>query len=209
LLDYGCNQGLFLAFLRQRGYANVFGYDPFVSPYMDQTVFQQQYDFIVSCQVIEHLAQPRYFFDQTVPYLRQKGILLIETPNAAEIPLCDTNGYLPHRNQTLHQPYHQHILSKGALLNLGRAQGLTLVQASRRIEYDTGFPGVNTRAFTTYIRLAGDMLDVVEEPIKLKLLLTSPQLLFYSLLGYFFPPQGLMSVVFRLRSWNCLSKNKN
>ena len=196
LLDFGCNQGLFLEFLRRRGYTNVFGYDPYVSEYDDETPLSQKYNFVVSYQVIEHVDEPRFFFSQAASCLEKGGILAIETPNATEIPLSETDGYLMNQKHILHQPYHQHILSKKALLDLGLSQDLTVVQSSRTFEGETLFPGVNNRAIWTYIRLAGDVHDVIEQPIQLKIILTSPQLLFYAFAGYFLPVKGNMTVIF-------------
>lgn len=202
LLDYGCNQGLFLSFLRKRRYINVFGYDPYIPEYADEIPLSKKYDFVVSYQVIEHVEEPRHFFEGAATCLKKGGILLIETPNALEIPLSESDSYLLNRKHVLHQPYHQHIISKQALLDLGLSQDLSVVQLSPKVEYDTLFPGVNNRAMSTYIRLAGDVIDIIEEPFQVKIFLTSPQLWLYCFAGYFFPLRGYMRGIFRNLSKN-------
>ena len=62
LLDYGCNKGLFLSFLNQKGYLNVSGYDPFITEFANDKYLSRKYDFVVSYQVIEHMEEPRNFF---------------------------------------------------------------------------------------------------------------------------------------------------
>jgi len=197
LLDYGCNQGLFLSFLRERGYKNVFGYDAYIPKYADETVLSKKYDFVVSYQVIEHVEEPRHFFDLAVSCLQRGGVLVVETTNATDISLSGIDEGPLDKKRLLHQPYHRHTLSQQALLGLGLSQGLSVVPSSSRIEYDTLFPGVNNRAISTYFQLAGDVHDVIEEPFQIKIFLTSPQLWFYCFFGYFFPVKGYMRAIFK------------
>ena len=191
LLDYGCNQGLFLSFLNQLGYENVFGYDPYVSKYSDQKVLSKKYDFITTYDVIEHVDEPRDFLTQLVSCLEKGGLLILGTPNADEIKLSDPGS------PELHQPYHRHILSEKALINLASSQGLEVVEFSKRAYWDTLYPMLNTRLLWTYIYQTENVIDVLQEPLRLKMLLTSPLLIFYSFAGYFCRMPGSMTVVFR------------
>ncbi|NEO74379.1 class I SAM-dependent methyltransferase [Moorena sp. SIO3H5] len=191
LLDFGCNQGLFLSFLHQLGYNNAFGYDSYIPKYSDQSVLDHEYDIIFTDQVIEHLKEPRKVFGQLVSCLKKGGLLVVGTPNADEIELSDS--YLT----MLHQPYHQHILSEKALLNLGLSNGLEVVKVYKRWSGNSLFPTLNPRFIFTYVRCTGNMIDVATEPPRLGTILTSPLLMFYAFAGYFFPHPGNMIVVFR------------
>src|ERR1035441_7041974 len=53
ILDYGCGTGLNVDFLRQKGYTNVFGYDPFVPMFANPKTIDSSYDAVVSYDVID------------------------------------------------------------------------------------------------------------------------------------------------------------
>jgi hypothetical protein len=128
--------------------------------------------------------------DQIAP-LCSGGLLVVGTPNAAEIGLTE------HDEIELHQPYHRHILSERALVGLGRRAGLEVVEIRNRLWMDTLWPFVNWTFVSAYVRRLGSVLDVVAEPPRVGAVLSSPQLLLYGLAGYFFPVRAHMLVVFR------------
>ncbi|NUO08496.1 MAG: class I SAM-dependent methyltransferase [Candidatus Brocadia sp.] len=194
ILDFGCGQGLFVSFLLQCGY-NASGYDSYVERYSDRKVLNVVYDVVTSYDVIEHAKQPVEFFEQLVCCIQRGGLLAVGTPAADKIDLSDPERF----SMELHQPYHRHILSERALLNLGVHAGLDVIKVYHRFYFDTLYPMVNTRFLKTYVYCAGNFIDVVFEEPRLKCLFTSPQLLFYALAGYFFPPSGNITVFFRKR----------
>lgn len=118
ILDYGCGAGLFVEFLREQGIENATGYDPYVPEYADQRRLEEQYDAVVSYDVIEHSDDPRSFLRSLVRLVRPGGLVVVGTPNAQNVSV--------HRkgDPSLHVPYHRHILSERALLALGREDGL-------------------------------------------------------------------------------------
>ncbi|MDR9405054.1 MAG: class I SAM-dependent methyltransferase [Halothece sp. Uz-M2-17] len=191
ILDFGCNQGSFLKVLKQLGYRQAKGYDPYVSEFADSTILNDRYDVITSYDVIEHVEKPRLFFQQMVRCLEIGGLLLIGTPNATQVDFSDI--YCPE----LHQPYHRHILSQKALINLGLSSGLEVVKVIHRWCYDTLLPGVNTRFILSYVKRLGNMIDCLEDPPHIGMVLTSPLLLFYFFWGYFFPTPGNVIILFR------------
>lgn len=193
ILDFGCNQGLFMTFLKENGYQNVFGYDAYVNNYSDTAILDKKYDYITCQDVIEHVDEPSATLLKLIKSLKKNGILVIGTPNAEKIDLAKPEYFL----MELHQPYHRHILSEQSLINLGKSLGLQAIKVSRRWYNDTFFPGVNTRFSWTYARCLGNDLDVFFDPPQTRLFLTSPQLLFYAFAGYFFPPSGNMIIVFK------------
>ncbi|MGH7998638.1 MAG: class I SAM-dependent methyltransferase [Brasilonema sp.] len=193
LLDYGCADGALLSLLQEMGYKNVFGYDPYYPKYSDKKVLDERYDVIISQDVIEHVNEPREFLDQLLGSLKKDGLLVIGTPNADEIDLLNSkNSFME-----LHQPYHRHILSEEALLNLGASKGLEVLEVYKRCYADTLYPPVNTRFLWGYIRRAGMVMDIVFEPFRPELILTSPKLLFYAFAGYFLRQPGHMMIFFR------------
>lgn len=191
LLDFGCNQGFFVNFLKQAGYQNATGYDPYISSFSDPSLLTEKYDFVVSYDVIEHAESPIDFFEELLGYLKPGGIMVLVTPDASVIELSDADL------TSLHQPYHRHILSKQALLGLGEQHELHLAEYSNRSFYDTLIPGINLRAITYYIQKTGNLLDVVIEPIRFIAILTSPLLIFYIFLGYFFHASNQITAVFK------------
>lgn len=190
ILDYGCGAGLFVDALRTKGLQEVFGYDAFVPGYDDPRRLQEQYDAVVSYDVIEHDDAPGELMRRLTRLVRPGGLLVIGTPNADHVSLRRKG------NPSLHPPYHRHILSERALLALGREQGFALANISRRSFYDSLFPTVNSRFLWLYLEKSG-LLDTAVEPPRTDLVLRSPALLFWALFGYFAPVGDWMLVSFR------------
>jgi len=191
ILDYGCGKGLVVEYLRQRGYTSVEGYDPFVPEFSTPTKLNEKYDAITMYEVIEHVEDPRDLLGEMAGRVKLGGILAVSTPNAAQIDLS-----LPDTPE-LHQPYHRHLLSESALIDMGRPFGLTPAYIYRRFFLDTLFPAVNTRFVWEYVRRHGNVFDVLTEPPRIASVFLSPRLLFFSVAGYFFPTRQSMMVLFR------------
>jgi SAM-dependent methyltransferase len=191
ILDYGCGAGLFVKFLLEKGFEQVFGYDRFVPPYDDPRALKQTYDAVVSYDVIEHDDHPREFLRGLSPLVRPGGIVVIGTPNADHVSI-EPNG-----DPNLHPPYHRHILSERMLLALAREQGMEPVHIYRRSFYDSLFPTVNSRFMWRYIRKSGGFLDAAVEPPNTGLVLKSPEMVFLAFFGYFMPPGDNIIVSFR------------
>lgn len=191
ILDYGCGVGLFVGFLREQGLENVAGYDPFVPKYRDPRLLDSQYDVVVSYDVIEHSDEPRVFLRSLVRLVKPGGLLVIGTPNAQNVSI--------HRkgDPSLHVPYHRHILSQRALLALGKEAGCVPAHVYGRSFYDSLYPTVNSRFMWRYIQKTGGLLDAAVEPPRARLVLSSPDLLFFAIFGYFFPLGDNMVVSFR------------
>ncbi len=141
ILDYGCGSGRFVRFVTYKGYT-AYGYDPYVPMYADRRLLNERYDVIVAWDVIEHVEDPREFLATLAALLLPGGLLVIGTPNADHISLRTSE---PRGIPELHQPYHRHVLSEKALLNLGRENGLTPSLRLHRWWMDSPCPFVNTR----------------------------------------------------------------
>jgi len=189
ILDYGCNQGLFLLFLNQLGYTNTFGYDTYIAKYSNPEVLNMKYDFITGYDVLEHTDTPNQLLTKVSSLLKQQGLLVIGTPNADEVSLSCPESL------ELHQPFHRHILSKKALRDIAHNTKLNIVGFNQRWYLDTLYPFVNARFALTYVRKSENFLDVLVEPPNLQTLFVNPQLILYGLIGYFFRWKGNMTVV--------------
>lgn len=76
-LDFGSGTGpVISSMLHKKGY-NIVQYDPFFAT--DVKVLQTHYDYIVSCEVFEHLYQPKKEIDRLISLLNTNGMLLIMT----------------------------------------------------------------------------------------------------------------------------------
>jgi 2-polyprenyl-3-methyl-5-hydroxy-6-metoxy-1,4-benzoquinol methylase len=192
ILDYGCGTGAFVEFLKESGVSETFGYDPFISTYADRQVLREQYDVVVSYDVIEHSDAPKDFMSQVAELARPQGLIVIGTPNADYTSVRGEPADIE-----LSQPYHRHILSEKSLLDLGRERGLRPLRVYHSNAIDSLIPGINTKFMWTYINNMGGMIDVAFEPMRMSTVLLSPTLLFYTFFGFFFPPRANMVIVFR------------
>lgn len=192
ILDFGCGAGLFVEFLKQKGYQNAFGYDSFVHPYSDPSILQQHYDIVTSYDVIEHVDDPIAFYKTMTELVTPNGLLVIGTPEASRLSLSK-NKLTPE----LHQPYHRHILSEKLLLSLAKKFSLTPENIYRRFYFDSPIPFANSRFIWSYIAKTGGMIDVAVEKINLATILLSPRLILEGLFGYFFPQRGNILITFR------------
>jgi SAM-dependent methyltransferase len=195
ILDFGCNQGLFLQFLQENGYADCHGYDPFVPRFSAPSVLEARYDMVVSLDVIEHDLAPGEFLARLAALLKPAGHLCIETPNADGIDLADTEEYL----HALHVPYHVHILSQQALSGLAQRLGLRQLVVFNRWYMDAWWPGTARRLFESLLKYGDNDIDSGYEPPRLSLFVRHPVLLVYLVLGYFLPARKTdhMMMVFR------------
>jgi 2-polyprenyl-3-methyl-5-hydroxy-6-metoxy-1,4-benzoquinol methylase len=183
ILDYGCNQGLFIAFLIENGYVDSSGFDPFVPRFSSQDVLSGEFDWIVCLDVIEHDANPCELVSRMAKLLRTGGRLCIETPNADGILLHDTEVYI----HAIHAPYHVHIFSEKALRDLCSKTGLMHLATYRRWYMDSWLPGTARRLFEPLLEYAGNDLDAGYEPPRLVPFFRHPSLFFYLFFGYFLP----------------------
>jgi len=76
-LDFGCGPGPALSKLFQEHGHHVINYDPLYAN--DESVFDQQYDFICATEVVEHLHHPGKELDRLWQCLKPGGILGIMT----------------------------------------------------------------------------------------------------------------------------------
>ncbi len=194
VLDYGCGSGLFVQFLRMRGYLHASGYDAYGAPEFASLPREKQ-DVILAQDVIEHVADPAQFLRE-LPTLAAPGALVVlGTPNAAAIDLADPLKYL----HTLHQPYHRHILSAETIGKLAQAQGMTMVDVDPVFYGNSFLPGLNSLYLGRVLHASGDVLDdVLAGKVPLKWELFTPPALWDAFTGALRDPGIDLTVALRL-----------
>lgn len=196
LLDYGCGNGLFVRYLRGRGFTRCHGYDPYGPP--DGTgnpaaLRHGPFDTILLQDVLEHVEDPHALLTEMDDHLAPGGHIFVGTPNATNLDLSRPDDFL----NEVHVPYHLHIYTRGAVEDMARRVGWTPVGFFDRPYHDRPWPGLNTRAAKVYQRLLDGTLDAVLEPIKPWKLLTSPAFLFHAIVGYWLSERSDMTLVFK------------
>ena len=181
-----------MRFLRERGYDNAVGYDPYAEGFGDEALLERRYDCIVSQDVIEHVDDPRALLSLFDRLAEPGAIISVGTPDAAALDLRDTENYV----HALHLPYHRHILSAAALQQAGKDLGWELVRYYDTMYNNTLFPTMNPRFVLHYVRCHDDVFDLVAEPIKVNLKLLSPLTLLFALFGFFFDRHTDIQFVF-------------
>jgi 2-polyprenyl-3-methyl-5-hydroxy-6-metoxy-1,4-benzoquinol methylase len=186
VLDYGCGNGNFVRFLRDRAYPAAKGFDPFSPEFADRSVCASRYDVVNSQDVIEHAPDPGRFLDELAGLVRRPGgILAIGTPNAEHIDLRDPLDAVGQ----LHQPFHRHILTGERLVALVKQRGFRVHRIVPRSYVETWWPFVNSVFLFNYMAAADGTVDSGFDPIRLRLILGSPRLLFYGLFGRLLRPR--------------------
>jgi 2-polyprenyl-3-methyl-5-hydroxy-6-metoxy-1,4-benzoquinol methylase len=155
LLDYGCGSGLLVQYLREQGFANARGYDPYAREGEHAEAPEPGFDFIISQDVIEHVADPAAYLRTLKGLAKAGGMLVIGTPDAACVDLTDVAQHI----HVLHQPYHRHILSLGAMVKLACSLDLDVVEVKHGFMGNTSVPGLNERFLHRVLRANGDTLD--------------------------------------------------
>ena len=185
ILDYGCGNGTFVRFLKESGFKNAQGYDPFSKLFSDAAVLQRRFDVITSQDVLEHAPDPLVELDKLAMLTRPRGMLVIGTPNASRLDLSDPFDAVGR----LHQPYHRHILAAECLKRQIEARGLRVLNVVEHWFVDTHLPFLNSSFLFRYVAAAGGHMDVMFEPFQAGAILSSPRLLYYGFAGAFINPR--------------------
>ncbi len=192
ILDYGCGNGVFVEFLKSKGYQESTGFDRFVKAFSNPAILTRSFDAVVSFDVLEHVEDPREFMREMVSLLKPGGLLVLGTPNADAVSL-ERRPF----DMELSQPFHRHILSTKLLLALGHEEGMMFEDLVCRSPFDTLFPGLNTAFMSALIAARGGLLDATAQPIGLTEFLRHPKLLFFAFFGYFAASSRNVVAVFK------------
>jgi 2-polyprenyl-3-methyl-5-hydroxy-6-metoxy-1,4-benzoquinol methylase len=194
ILDYGCGSGQFVRFLHAKGYSKARGFDDYRDEYRNRSVLDERYDCIISQDVIEHVPSPHLLLDEIGRATEERAIIAIGTPNAAAIDLARPREFV----HALHAPYHRHILSRDALIGVGKRHGLALSRFYSTMYTNTAVPFLNEAFYRYYGKILDDTLDVATEPVHVGALLCRlPLTLFWGLLGGFLSRHTDVMAVFQ------------
>lgn len=136
LLDVGCGFGYVVDFYNKMGYGEAIGLETAVygkigsellgapiinSYYADCTeIKEKKYDIIFSCEVLEHVPDPRSFINEISAGLDEKGILVLTTPSSNVIYSQNNPAEVI---ASLSPDYHFFLSSPDALEKLLRSCG--------------------------------------------------------------------------------------
>lgn len=196
VLDYGCGEGLLLDYLREIGFTDCTGYDPYSAKYSDPGALERRYDAVICQDVIEHVENPRRLMELLAGCVRPGGLLCVGTPRAEGIDLERPAESI----HSLHQPFHLHILSETALEAIAADAGLVAEKVYHRHSCDTPYPFVNWPFLRAYLKAMDDTLDAGFDPPRIGIVAASPRLLLLGLFGYLFPSPGEMIGIFRRKA---------
>lgn len=192
ILDFGSGNGIFVQYLKERGYTRVNGYDPYI-PEFSRSPIGEQYDCVVANDVIEHVANPRTMVEECSKLVKPGGILYLGTADSEPVDMTASRKHL----MRLHQPFHRVIITQESLIKLGVQGGFTLVRAYRRSYMDTLVPFSNYRFLDEFNKALGHNMDRALHPSSGKVIMRRPSLLFHALFGYFFPSAYEPAVILR------------
>lgn len=195
ILDYGCGNGLFVQYLKQKGFVGAVGYDPYVAQFANFP-HHSLFDCVIANDVIEHVEDPRLLIEQCTELLKPGGILYLGTADSADVEM---NFLKPHVMK-LHQPFHRIIITQQSLQSLGTETGFTLLRSYRRSYMDTIIPFANYRFLDEFSKALDHNMDKALNPESASIVVRKPYLLYYAFLGYFFPSAYEPAVILRKTS---------
>jgi 2-polyprenyl-3-methyl-5-hydroxy-6-metoxy-1,4-benzoquinol methylase len=198
ILDYGCGNGVFIDFLKQKGFNEVSGYDPFVAQF-NQTLEQQankQYDVVVLNDVLEHVEEPDKLLADAARYVKEGGILYAGTADSEGVT---SMKQLKKHTMRLHQPFHRKIITAKKLEELGEHYHFKKLISYQRSYMDTLFPFGNYRFLDEFNAALGHNLDKALDPKSASIVMKKPSLLFYAFAGYFIPSADEPAIIWRIQ----------
>lgn len=192
ILDYGAGTGILIQFLKERGYDNVSGYDPFVEMYAANPA-GKQFDCVIANDVIEHVSDPREMLRECASLVKPGGLLYVGTADSEPVDM----GQLESQLMRLHQPFHRIIITEDSLKRLGKETGMGLTDSYRRSYMDTLMPFSNYRFLDEFNAALGHVMDRALDPDAGKVVGRKPWLLFYALFGYLLPSAYEPAIILR------------
>lgn len=194
ILDYGCGSGLFLEFLKLRGYTGAVGYDAHVERFRDPSLLSRTYDCVMSQDVLEHVDDPLALLRTFGALVEPGGLVVIGTPDAEAIDLRDPGDFV----HTLHAPFHRHILASTAVQKAAATLGWELLRFYPTMYGNRLIPGQNPRFGLHYLRCFDDCLDLLTEPVRVNSWrFWTPATPFYALFGFFLDRHTDVTFCFR------------
>ncbi len=194
ILDYGSGRGLFVEYLKQKGYMNSFSYDPYCLGFKELPISQGGFDVVINNDVLEHCEDIHKVINHNFELLKEGGVLYIGTPESDPVNIKNLEPEI----MRLHQPFHRIILTEKSLHEVVLNYNVSLVASYKRSYHDTLRPFSNYRFLDELNKALGHNLDLaMDESITTRTFLLNPQLWFFAIFGYFFPSAYEPAVIVR------------
>jgi SAM-dependent methyltransferase len=161
VLDLGCGNGIFVDYLRRRGYTDVAGYDPYSPAHADAGVLGRRYRLVLSTDVVEHVPSPAEHLEHACDQVAAGGFLYLQTPDAHHIDLARTASV----RQVLQQPYHRHLVTAAWLAERLERLGFEPVARTHRPYFHTRIPFLNLPTLDDYLERNGGLV-ALNEPFR-------------------------------------------
>jgi len=151
ILDLGCYTGELMKIVKDHGYKNLIGVDP--SDYavniakarygikvvkasiFDDLSYLGKFDFIIINHVLEHIQNLSEFLQKIKKLLNGKGKIYIETPDADNFFISQSNKYLPEHQEAFQQFSVEHInyFTKNSIYNLMKLNGFLKLKLQSKV----------------------------------------------------------------------------
>lgn len=151
ILDLGCYTGELMKILKDHGYKNLIGIDP--SDYavkvakarygikvVKASIFDDlghlgKFDFIIINHILEHIKNLSEFLQKIKNLLNFKGKVYIETPDADNFFISQSNKYLPEHQEAFQQFSVEHInfFTKKSTYNLMKLNGFLKLKLQSKV----------------------------------------------------------------------------
>jgi len=196
ILDYGCGNGIFVDYMKQRGYMNIVGYDPYVPEFAALPSAQAPFDVVVNNDTLEHCDDIHGMLQESLELLKTGGLLYLGTADSEPVDMANLEPEI----MRLHQPFHRVILTEQGLHNLVAEYEVDIEHRFRRSYHDTMRPFSNYRFLDELNKAVGHNLDRAMDPAEVnRVFLRKPRLWFFALFGYLFPSAFEPAVIVRKR----------
>ena len=151
ILDLGCYTGELMKILKDNGYSNLIGVDPsdyavkvakeryevkvIKASIFDDLDYLGKFDFIIINHVLEHIKNLNEFLQKVKGMLNYGGNLYIETPDADNFFISQSNKYLPEHQEAFQQFSVEHInfFTKKSTNNLLSINGFDKLRLQSRV----------------------------------------------------------------------------
>ena len=161
VLDFGCGSGIFVEFLRERGWAEVAGYDPYSATYGDPGVLGRRYRLVLSTDVIDQVPSPLDHLETACAMVVSGGFLCLQMSDARQVDLARPGA----SRQVLHQPFRRHLLTTEWLATALEGRGFQTVAERHHPYFHTRVPFLNLPTIDWYLDRHGGLV-ALNEPFR-------------------------------------------
>ncbi len=195
ILDLGCYTGELMKILKDNGYKNLVGVDPsdyavkvaksnyglkvIKASIFDDLSYLGKFDFVIVNHVLEHIKNLSKFLSKVKKLLNIGGKLYVETPDADNFFISQSNKYLPEHQEAFQQFSVEHInfFTKKSIYNLMRSNGFLKLKLQSKVSVIAILSSVwevqkiikdssSAKKLTEYIRDSKILLSEIQNKIE-------------------------------------------